>query len=65
MSKLVLDPNIVHADEVYQYLVDAYERLNAGEREAFSARLILTLANQVGNAEIIRAAIDVARECKS
>ncbi|HCK84950.1 MAG TPA: hypothetical protein DHW63_10675 [Hyphomonadaceae bacterium] len=61
MSKLVLDPNIVHADEVYQTLVDAYEGLDAGEREAFSARLILILANHIGNEQVIRAAIDVAR----
>ncbi|MCV3273849.1 DUF2783 domain-containing protein [Roseobacter sinensis] len=58
---LVLTPNIDNPDGFYDALVQAHEGLNADESAAFNARLILILANQVGNEETLRAALKTAQ----
>ena len=48
------DPNIDRPDDFYQALTEA-------QSAALNARLILLLANQVGDYETLRAAIAAAR----
>jgi hypothetical protein len=50
------------ADAFYEQLLDAHEGLRREDSELLNARLILLLANQVGDARVLRACIEAARE---
>jgi hypothetical protein len=56
------EPNIAGPDEFYQALIDAHAGLTEAQSAALNARLILLLANQVGNLDTLRAAIAAARD---
>jgi hypothetical protein len=58
------DPNIDRPDDFYQALIDAHAGLTDEQSAALNARLILLLANQVGDLETLRAAIAAARESR-
>lgn len=58
---LVTDPNITQPDEFYQALLDAHARLSDDESAALNARLVLLLANQIGDLELLKEAIAAAR----
>jgi len=47
-------------DAVYTMIVDAHRGLDAEASAAFNARLVLILANHIGDAAVIREALDVA-----
>lgn len=49
-------------DVFYAALLDAHQDLSEEESARLNARLVLILANQVGDLEILRAAISKARE---
>ena len=57
---LTLDPNIADADRFYADLLAAHDGLSEAESHAFNARLVLILANQVGDHETLRQALDAA-----
>jgi hypothetical protein len=54
--------NIADADAVYEALIAAHQGLSAEESAALNARLILILANEIGDPTRLRAAIAAARE---
>lgn len=54
------DPNIPDPDGFYEALIHAHDGLTDEESAAFNARLILILANQVGDAETLKQAIAAA-----
>ena len=60
MSTLNLDPNIDKPDDFYADLLAAHEGLSKDESDAFNARLILVLANHIGDRALLRAALDTA-----
>lgn len=47
-------------DGFYEQLLDAHQGLSRDASEALNARLILLLANQVGDAQVLRACIAAA-----
>lgn len=49
-------------DVFYAALLEAHQGLTEEESARLNARLVLILANQVGDLGILRAAIDKARE---
>ena len=55
------DPNIDRPDDFYQALIDAHSGLSEAQSAALNARLILVLANQIGEYETLHAALAVAR----
>jgi hypothetical protein len=55
------EPNIAQPDDFYQALIDAHAGLTDAQSAALNARLILLLANQVGDFDTLRAAIAAAR----
>ncbi len=59
---LKTDPNISDPDGFYEALIRAHERLTPEESAALNARLILILANQIGDADTLREALDAARK---
>jgi hypothetical protein len=54
-------PNIPDPDGFYEALLTATQGLSESEREAFLLRLVLLLANQVGDQETLFEAIAAAR----
>lgn len=58
---LNLTPNIPDPDGFYDELLRAHEGLSKDESDAFNARLILTLCNQIGDREILSAALEAAK----
>jgi hypothetical protein len=54
--------NIASPDAFYAELIDLHRGLTEEQSRLVNARLILLLANQVGDAGILRAAMAAARE---
>ena len=61
MAKLRTDPNLADPDGFYEALVTAQEGLSPEAAEQLKARLILLLANHIGDDEALREAIALAR----
>ncbi len=59
---LDLDPAITAPDDFYECLIAAHRDLSDAESAMLNARLILLLANQLGDTDILKAAIAKARE---
>ena len=60
MTDLVQAPNIPDADGFYQDLLAAHEGLSEGNSHALNARLVLVLANHIGDQEVLRQALELA-----
>ncbi len=60
MTDLTLEPNIASPDDFYAELLAAHEGLTKDQSDAFNARLILVLANQIGDAEVLTQALRAA-----
>ncbi|MBV1731346.1 MAG: DUF2783 domain-containing protein [Hydrogenophaga sp.] len=50
------------ADAFYEQLLDAHAGLSREDSELLNARLILLLANQVGDSRVLQECIEAARE---
>ena len=62
MQMLNTDPNIDAPDDFYQELIDMHRDLSEEKSALVNARLILLLANQIGDREVLRRAMAKARE---
>jgi hypothetical protein len=56
-----LNPHFQDADAFYEQLLDAHSGLSREDAELFNARLILLLANQIGDAKVLKDCIEAAR----
>ena len=61
MTSLTTDPNIPDQDGFYAELIEAHAGLSDDDSAALNARLILLLANQIGDRTILSAAIAAAK----
>ncbi|ABV95546.1 conserved hypothetical protein (plasmid) [Dinoroseobacter shibae DFL 12 = DSM 16493] len=61
MTRLNTDPNIDAPDDFYAALLAAHEGKTDAESAAFNARLILVLANHIGDREVLEAALAAAQ----
>ena len=52
--------NLSRPDDVYNAVVDAHKGLSDQQCRAFDARLILLLANHIGDEAVIREALQAA-----
>jgi len=55
------DPNIKDPDQLYAAIIDAHEGLTDSESVALNARLVLLLANHIGDEAVLREALETAR----
>ncbi|MEY2736702.1 MAG: hypothetical protein RLZ58_2111 [Pseudomonadota bacterium] len=55
------DLNLQDSDGFYEQLMDAHLGLSAEQSQLLNARLILLLANQVGDAGVLARCIETAR----
>ncbi len=53
--------NIAAPDELYELLIRAHEGLSQEESLKLNAKLILLLANHIGDVEVVRAALAKAK----
>jgi hypothetical protein len=57
---LNLQPNIQAPDDFYEALVTLHSDLDAEQSAAVNARLVLLLANHIGDMDVLREAIRLA-----
>ena len=62
MPPLNVEPNVTAPDEFYEALIDAHRELTMQQSQALNARLILLLANQIGDVDLLREALRHARQ---
>jgi hypothetical protein len=60
MNKL-FTPNIVDPDGFYEELLEAHTGLSEAQSHALNARLVLLLANVVGDRKVLTRAFELAR----
>lgn len=61
MTPLETENRLSDPDGAYRLLIDAHRGLTDEESAALNTRLVLILANQVGDLEILRQAAELAR----
>ena len=61
MNTLNLQPNFTDGDEFYERLLNAHEGLIKEESDALNARLIIVLANHIGDLNVLDEAIILAK----
>ncbi len=61
MTALNLDPNIAQPDDFYEALIALHRDLTPEESAKVNAKLILILANHVGDMDVLREALEAAR----
>jgi hypothetical protein len=59
---LDLEANIASPDDFYQELIDLHRDLTDEQSATVNSKLILLLANHIGDMEVLRAAMAAARE---
>jgi hypothetical protein len=59
---LIREPHIADPDGFYEELIAAQRDLSDEQADGLLAKLVLILANQVGDREVLRQALALARE---
>ena len=62
MATLNTEPNIPAPDDFYQDLIALHRDLSEGESALVNAKLVLLLANHIGDRQVLSAAIALARK---
>ncbi|WP_420411375.1 DUF2783 domain-containing protein [Roseibium sp.] len=60
MAQTVTKAQLRHPDDFYADLLAAHEGLSKAESDAFNARLILLMANRIGDPEDLKALLEAA-----
>jgi hypothetical protein len=63
--KLITDPHLSAPDDFYEALIDAHRDLSLADSQALNARLVLLLANHIGALDVLKEALNAARESAS
>ncbi|MGV3652973.1 MAG: DUF2783 domain-containing protein [Noviherbaspirillum sp.] len=61
-QSLNTEPNIAQADDFYEALIETHRDLSEAQSQALNARLVLLLANHIGDIGVLREALRIARE---
>lgn len=60
MAKLNSEPNIARPDDFYEALIAIHRDLTPEQSARVNAKLILLLANHVGDMDVLRQALEAA-----
>ena len=60
MTALRTDPRLADPDGFYALLMDAHRGLDDAGSRRLDARLVLILANHIGDADVLRDAVELA-----
>ena len=58
---LNIDPNLARPDDFYEALIDAHRELTREQSELVNCKLVLLLANHIGDADVLHDAMRRAR----
>lgn len=61
-GKLRVEPNIEQPDDFYEALIGLHRDLSEEQSRLVNAKLILLLANHIGDFEVLNEAMSIARE---
>ena len=61
MSALITDINLADPDGFYEALINTHSDLTPTQSEALNARLVLLMANYIGDLSVLRQAMKLAR----
>ena len=60
-AKLLTEPRIEDPDDFYFRLIALHEGLNSEQSHSLNCKLILLMANHIGDQETLGEALDIAR----
>ena len=58
---LNVEPNLANADDFYEALIHAHRELTDAQSHTMNAKLVLLLANHIGDMNVLRDAMNRAR----
>ena len=58
---LILEPNVGNADDMYQAIIDMHQGLSDEQSARVNAKMILLLANHIGDVDVVQEAAGIAR----
>ena len=61
MSPLNIEPNFTSADDFYEALIDAHRGLTFEQSHLMNAKLVLLLANHIGELYVLKDAMQRAK----
>jgi hypothetical protein len=61
MTKLLTDSRFASPDAAYSAIIDAHRGLDGAASGELNARLVLILANHIGDADVLSQALALAR----
>lgn len=59
---LNIEPNLAAPDDFYEILIDAHRDLSSTQSQEMNAALVLLLANHIGDMDVVKEALQRARE---
>ena len=59
---LNIDPNLARPDDFYEALIDTHRELTREQSELVNCKLVLLLANHIGDPDVLREAMRRARD---
>lgn len=62
MPELITEPHLEAPDPFYEALIDTHRGLDEAQSHALNARLVLLLANHIGEQAVLLQALHAARE---
>jgi hypothetical protein len=62
MSELKTESGFANPDAAYEALVDAHRGMPDAESAALNARLVLILANHIGDLDVLKVALALAKK---
>jgi GTP1/Obg family GTP-binding protein len=62
MATLNIEPNITQFDEFYEALIETHRDIDQVQSQMVNAKLILLLANHIGDLSVLREAMRRARD---
>ena len=65
MADLNLKPNFDNVDDFYAALLASHDGLDESEVHALNARMILILANHIGDNQVLEQALNAAAKAKA
>ena len=60
--RLGTDPHLDAPDDFYEALIEAHQGLDAAQSHELNAKLVLLLANHIGDLGVLRQALQAARD---
>jgi hypothetical protein len=61
MNTINIEPNMKDFDAFYEALIDSHRDLTTAQSHEMNAKLVLMLANHIGDVEVLRDAMQRAR----